>query len=180
LSQQTQTAVFGDSLFQSALRAANAGERDALFEPAKTRRRGKPYQLDGRRAIVVSHVYYLLGKGLKKHVALERIAKAIAVSVETLRDWEKELGKDDWYEFDWGGAYVAGFLEQEIKEKSYWELLEKYGANYFGPQSDFDTARYFLDRIKDDWSLEKLKADLRRLHSPDNKLRGRKKALPPQ
>jgi hypothetical protein len=63
---------------QTAMRAANAGERDALFEPAKTRRRGQPFQLDELRAIAVCHVYYLLGKGLKKHVALERIANALA------------------------------------------------------------------------------------------------------
>lgn len=60
-------------------------------------RRGKPFQLDWRRAIAISHVYYLWGQGIKKHVALERIGKALAVSVETLRDWEKHLAVDDWF-----------------------------------------------------------------------------------
>ena len=41
--------------------------------------------------MAVAHIHYLLGKGIKKHIALERIADALAVSVETLRDWEKAL-----------------------------------------------------------------------------------------
>ena len=67
-----------------ALRAANAGERDAVLEPTKTRRRGRPYQLDWYRAVAIAHVYYLLGQGIKKHIALERIGSALAVSVETI------------------------------------------------------------------------------------------------
>ena len=146
----------------SALRAANAGERDAFFEPSKTRRRGYPYQLDVRRATAVSHVYYRWGKGLKKHVAMEQVAHALNVSTETLRDWEKKLAKED-HALGWKGARVAGALESEIKEKSYRELLEKYGTDRFGATSDFDIARFFLARIEAEWSLEKLKADLRQL-----------------
>jgi hypothetical protein len=83
------------------------------------------------------------------------------------------LGRDDWYAFNWGSANVAGALEQEIKKNSYWELLEKFDADYFGSTSDLDLARDFLRGIEDEYSLEKLKADLRRLHS-SSKLRGRK------
>jgi hypothetical protein len=64
-------------------------------------------------------------------------------------------------------------LNKKSKKNSYWELLEKFGAEYFGPNSDLDLARDFLEGIEDEYSLKKLKADLRRLHS-SSKLRGRK------
>ena len=158
---------------QEALRSLNAGERKELFEPAKTRRRGKPFQLDCCRAGAISHVYYLVGKGIKKHVALERVGKALAVSVETLRDWEKSLDVDDWFRLDWRAAAIAGELEDEIREKSILALEEKYGAAFIGGSSDIAHASFFLKNIEGECSLEKLKADLRRLHG-SSKPRGRK------
>jgi hypothetical protein len=157
---------------QKALRAANAGERDEFFEPTKTRRRGNPFQLDVRRAWAISHVYYLWGQGIKKHVAQERVGKALAVSVETLRDWEKLLAVDDWFREEWNAAAIAGELEEEIKEKTPMALEKKYGRQF----RSIDHASYFLKVMKSEQSLEKIKADLRRLHSSSW---GRKKALRP-
>jgi hypothetical protein len=158
--------------FSNALRAANAGERDELFEPAKTRRRGRPYQLDSVRAIAVAHVYYLLGKGIRKHIALGRVSDALPVSVETLRDWEKALGHDDWFDFDWRAARLAGALEQEIKEKSPMALEQEYGADYLGSTSNFTEARLFIQRMTGEWSLENVKANLRRFHGGGDENQG--------
>lgn len=155
-----------------ALRAANAGERDAFFEPAKTRRRGRPYQLDSVRAIAVAHVYYLRGKGIKKHIALGRVSDALPVSVETLRDWEKALGQDDWFDFNWRSAQLAGALEQEIKEKSLMALEREYGADYLGSTSNFTEARLFIERMTGEWSLENVKANLRRFHGDGDENQG--------
>lgn len=147
-----------------ALRAANAGELDIIFEPTKTRRRGRPYQLDVARAIAIAHVYYLTGKGIKKYIALERIGNALAVEAETLRGWEKALRHDEWIMFDWKGAHLAGRLEDEIKEKSPLALVEEYGGEYLGPTSNFESARFFLERINNVWSLEEVKHSLTTLH----------------
>jgi hypothetical protein len=72
-----------------ALRALNYGEQDQFFKPSKSRRRGQSYQLDWARANAVAHIHYLLGKGLKKHVATAKVADGIAVSPETLRDGKR-------------------------------------------------------------------------------------------
>jgi hypothetical protein len=150
---------------QQAFRALNGGERDDLCEPAKARRRGRPYRLDRCRAIAISHVYYLCSQGMKKQIALRRVGEALAVSAETLRDWEKSLGVDDWFRREWVAASLAGEFEQEIKEKSLLALESKYGAQYnVGGSSDFGHAKFFLKMIEDTWSLKKLKADLKRLH----------------
>jgi hypothetical protein len=147
---------------QEAFRALNAGERDDFCGPAKARRRGRPYRLDCCRAVAISHVYYLWGQGIKKHIALERVGKALAVSVETLRDWEKSLRVDDWFSREWTAAALAGEFEEEIKEKSVLALESKFGGKW---SSDFGHAKFFLKMIEDAWSLKKLKADLRRLHT---------------
>jgi hypothetical protein len=172
LSSTNANSSFWRFPLQRALRAANAGERDEFLEPTKTRRRGNPYQLDVRRARAISHVYYLWGQGIKKHVAQERVGKALAVSVETLRDWEKLLTVDDWFRREWNDAALAGELEEEIKEKTPMALENKYGRQF----GSIDHASYFLKVMKTEQSLEKIKADLRRLHSSSG---GRKKALRP-
>ena len=90
-----------------ALTALNYGEQDQFFTPAKSRRRGHPYRLDWAKAKAVAYVWYLNGKGLKKHVAIEKVADGIGVSTETIRDWEKRLKSDDWFRFTWQSAWTA-------------------------------------------------------------------------
>jgi hypothetical protein len=164
LSSTDANSSFRRFPLQEAFRALNAGERDAFCEPAKARRRGRPYRLDCCRAIAISHVHYLLGQGIKKHIALERVGEALNVSVETLRDWEKSLTMDDWFRREWIAAAIAGELEEEVKTKPLLALETKYGARYVGGSSDFAHAKFFLKMIDDVWSLKKLKADLRRHH----------------
>src|SRR5262245_45462607 len=108
-SSDENSVVWRDPL-RHALRAANAGEVHPLFDPGKKRRRGRPYVLDSARAIAVAHVHYLRGKGFKKHVALERVSKTIAVNSETIRSWEKSLAEDRWHTNLWRGAHLAGNL----------------------------------------------------------------------
>lgn len=149
---------------EHALRAANAGELASLCKPSMTRRRGQPYRLDYTKANAVAHVHYLIGKGIKKHIALERIADAVAQSPETLKDWEKGLRKDDYFAFMWESAHLAGQLEGVIKSNSLNDLVEEYGAELFGPTSDFVVACAFIKEKDDELSLERLKADLRKYH----------------
>jgi hypothetical protein len=157
-----------------ALRATNAGEKFPLFELGKTRRRGRPYVLDAVRSSAVAHVYYLSGKGIKKHIALERVAQALAVSVETLRGWEKSLSHDDWFSLGWRGAYLAGQLGDENTpsapvgeedEKTPSETVEEDDLKSIEPMSDRGLALWFLERINSAWTLERIKTRLRMFHS---------------
>ena len=70
---------------------------------------------------------------------------------------------DDWFRLEWSTARLAGELEDEIKENYPLALEKKYGAKY--TVRDFSYAKHFLKKIKDEWSLEELRADLRKLHS---------------
>jgi hypothetical protein len=58
------------------LKALNAGEVFPLFHPDKFRRRGKAYSLDLWKAVAISHVYFEVGCGGKKHVALEYVPRS--------------------------------------------------------------------------------------------------------
>jgi len=163
LTTELNSSVWIDPLV-TALRAVDAGELTSLLKPSKTRRRGQPYQLDQARSGAVSHVHYLMGKGKKKYIAQQRVADALAVSTDTLRDWEKALKEDEFYPFFWSGAYLAGQLEEEIKKKTYQDLLEEYGAEFFGSMSDVGVARDFLETKDGEMSVERLRAALRKYH----------------
>lgn len=69
--------------------------------------------LDSTRAAAVAHVYYLVGKGFKKHVALDRVSTALNANSETIRSWEKSLAADRSFKNLWLGAQLAGDLEMK-------------------------------------------------------------------
>jgi hypothetical protein len=162
-SEQT-SSVWRDPL-SHALRAANAGEVHPLFDPGKKRRRGRPYVLDSARAVAVAHVHYLVGKGFKKHVALDRVSKTLAASSETIRSWEKSLGQDRWFSNLWKGAYLAGQLEME-GHVVFEEEVEPIKHD-FEPESVPDCFIRFIERLHDDWSLEAVQERLRKFHSDE-------------
>ena len=147
-----------------ALRAANYGELDEFFKPAKKKARGQPYTLAYNRALAVSHVYYLQGKGLKKYVALTNVAEAIAVSPETIRDWEKSLKEDDYFRLEWEAAALAGEIEDVKDTISRQELRERYTEWQFASRNNVDMALTFLDWSKGQWSLKSIKEALREAH----------------
>ena len=74
------------------LRALNAGEAQ-LTKPSRTTKQGRPYTLLHLRWLAVLHVHVLVGTGLKKFAAENQTADALALSVETLRAWEKQFLK---------------------------------------------------------------------------------------
>jgi hypothetical protein len=147
-----------------ALRAANAGEVHPLFDPGKKRRRGRPYVLDITRAVAVAHVYYLVGKGFKKHVALDRVSKAIGANTETIRSWEKSLAADRAFKNLWRGAQLAGDLEMKGHVVFTEEDAEPL-KNDFEPESIPDYFIRFIERLHNDWSLEVVQENLRRFHT---------------
>jgi hypothetical protein len=144
-----------------ALTALNYGEQQEFVKPSKKRRRGQPYRLDRTRSNAISHVYYLIGKGMKKHVALDRVSAGIAVSPETLRDWEKSLRADDWFTFTWEAAWIAGQIEAEPKLVP----SEVFDISYYGITDNIELARIFLQDLNGEVSLAQIRKNLRKYHN---------------
>src|SRR5262249_52933903 len=122
-----------------ALEALNAGEVDPLFHPERTGRRGKPHQLDGLRAMAIGHVYFHMGSGEKKHVALENVAEKLKVSVETIRSWEKALQREERWPVLWKIARGAGRHKENIEK-----LDPPFNLESFGSVSSLEMANYFF------------------------------------
>ena len=66
------------------------------------------------KTLALCHVRFNAGKGYKKYVAMENVAKAIGQDVETLRSWEKQLLSDPDREDDLYVAQVAGAHEADL------------------------------------------------------------------
>ena len=138
-----------------ALRALNAGEVDHLFHPDSIGRRGKAYKLDEWRAIAICHVYFEVGCGQKKHVALDKVAKELNVSAETIRSWEKTLQHDDFFCANWKAAWVAGRYREAFASRTRSDLRSELGEDFpSGLGSDLDWADHFLSAKDSSYSLD--------------------------
>lgn len=117
MMSRTGNSSFWRMELQHSLLALNKGEVSDLVAPVRVKRQGRPYKLKHYRANAIMHVYFRVGKGMKKYRALEEVADALAVSPETLRSWEKNLksNEDDCNNFYC--AELAGLLEGQIREK---------------------------------------------------------------
>jgi hypothetical protein len=164
-SHDRNTSFWRNPLFD-ALSALNAGEVSPLLHPAKTRRRGKAYQLDRWKMMAVSHVYFHVGYGEKKQVALESVAKQLNVSVETIRSWEKALKNDDRCCARWRAAKIAGSHRKDNPETLPRETFEEDFA--FGLESDLELAKYFLVLMDSVYSLDNVRKELLELQRFEN------------
>ncbi len=63
-----------------ALFALHFGEVDDLVRPSEIRRQGSPVALYHWKLMALSHVHFLMGKGLKKYKALDNVAQAVAAT----------------------------------------------------------------------------------------------------
>jgi len=156
LSTSADSSVWRFPL-QEALRALNSGEVLDFFKPSKQRRRGQSFQLDCAKADAIKYVYYLVGKLLTKHEALEKVGNAVGASVETLRGWEKELRKDDWFEFMWDAAKIAGRIEASPDDA----LDDLPVWAYDGRNTNIETAGYVIRELQGSCSLPNIR---QRLH----------------
>jgi hypothetical protein len=82
-------------LLSDGLRALNHGEVQPLIRPSPTKKHGRRFTLLKLQRVAVLHVHALRGSGVKKYAAEERIADELAVSIDTLRSWEKQFLRDD-------------------------------------------------------------------------------------
>jgi hypothetical protein len=133
---------------KDALFALNVGHVEDLVRPEPIRRQGNPVQLLNCKMMALRHVYYHIGRGLKKYRALQLVGDELGQSPETLRSWEKSIIGDEDFMVALVGAKLAGELETEIDKYSIKELTEKYGAQYHRHTSDLEYAKFILASIR--------------------------------
>ena len=133
---------------QHALFALEFGEVDDLVKPSEIRRQGSPVALYRWKLLALSHVRFLIGQGLKKFKALERIALGVGQSVETIRSWEKAYRFDDDFMMALRAAELAGELEEELDARPINEIIDEYGAEYFRHSSDIEYAKRTLGELR--------------------------------
>jgi hypothetical protein len=133
---------------QHAFFALELGEVDDLLKPSEIRRQGNPVALYRWKLLALSHVRFLIGKGLKKFKALEKVAQGVGQSVETLRSWEKAYGFDDDFMMGLRAAELAGELEEELDVRPVNKLVEEFGAEYFRHSSDVEYAKLTLRELR--------------------------------
>ena len=164
LMSRSANSSFWRFELQHALFHLNLGHVDPLVKPNETRRQGNPAALFYWKARAIHHVYFQVGKGLKKYRAQQLVADAIGQSVETLRSWEKTLSQqsDDDFTMEIEAANIAGQLEEELDEKSPFQRLEQeFGARYHRHSSNIDYARMMLSALRRD-PLKDVKDGLRK------------------
>ena len=133
---------------QHALYALNLGHVDDLFKPDPTRRQGNPVELLRWKVMALQHVYFQVGKGMKKYRALDLVAEAIGQSVETLRSWEKFISGDDDFEMEIRSAKLAGRLESELDKLPLSEVIKLHGVEYCRHSADVEYAKIILRQIR--------------------------------
>ena len=99
---------------QRALLHLNLGHVDEFASPAPRKSQGNAIEMRKWKLLAVMHVLYRVGKGMKKHRALEEVSQGIGQSVETLRTWEKLLRKDVDCQHEIWMAEVAGDGEADF------------------------------------------------------------------
>lgn len=148
LMSRSANSSFWRFELQHGLYALNLGHVEEIFEPESTRRQGNPIQLLHWKVRALQHVYFHLGKGLKKYRALHLVADGIGQSVETLRSWEKFISGDDDLMVEVRSAKLAGELENEFDKHSISELIKSYGAEYHRRTADLEYAKQILGFIR--------------------------------
>jgi hypothetical protein len=149
---------------RDALFALDLGEVDDLVKPSEIRRQGSPLELYHWKVFALSHVHFLIGKGLKKFKALEKVAQGLGQSFETLRSWEKAYGYDDDFVMTLGAAELAGELEEELDTRPITEIIDEYGEEYFRHSSDVEYAKLTLRELRAT-PLDDVRVGLRRARS---------------
>lgn len=114
MASQSPNSNFWRFEMQRAFKALNQGQIEELFKPTVVNRHGQPFSLNQWKLEAVMQVSYRVGLGIKKFRALEDVANGIGQSPETLRSWEKELGKTEDYSVELICAELAGYYKTDF------------------------------------------------------------------
>jgi hypothetical protein len=70
---------------QTALYALKLGEVQPIVRPTPMKKQGSAISLLRWKTLALSHVYFQIGKGIKKYVALDAVANSLGQSTETVQ-----------------------------------------------------------------------------------------------
>jgi hypothetical protein len=161
LDSRSANSQFWRHRLQLALLALNEGEVQDIVQASAVKRQGQAHTIQWYKHAAVQWVYYFVGKGYKKYVALERVSREIGQSVETLRSWEKSLKKHPVYEFDFHCARIAGVYEERLQTPEQMAILEdEVCARFYRSTTDIFRAYQFL-HLSDMFSLDEVRRNLR-------------------
>jgi hypothetical protein len=178
LSSEARRSQFWRQPLQEALRALNFGQIIEPLVPTAARRRAEFFETLSWKKAAICHVNYLVGSGVKKHVALERVARALNQSPETLRTWEKFLLSDEEFEANAYAARLAGEFAEEIEANKIDELEKLHGDAGFRNRSYWRLAGIQHARFKN-ISLERIRDKLNEIRR-EKKAVGKKRLKPPE
>ena len=148
LQSRSANSSFWRFPLRHAMFALDLGEVDELIKPSAIRRQGNPVALYRWKLLALSHTRFLMGKGLKKYKALEKVARSVGQSVETLRSWEKAYGFDDDFAMGLRAAELAGELEDVLDAHPISYIIKEYGQEYFRHSSDVEYAKLTLGELR--------------------------------
>jgi hypothetical protein len=141
------------------LKALNFGQIVEPLEPVRSRRRADFFETLALKSEALCRMNFLIGKGIKKHIALEKVAGVLNQSPETLRSWEKLLRDDEEHQADAHAARIAGKFEEEVRTRSVDELVDKYGDEGFQNIPYWQRAKYQMGRAQH-YPLERIRDEL--------------------
>jgi hypothetical protein len=133
---------------QFALHALNLGHVEDIVRPVAVRRQGNPVLLLSWKVKALQHVYFHVGKGMKKYRALQLVSDALGQSTETLRSWEKFISNDDDMAMELSAAEIAGQFEGDFDKLSIKEMINLYGAEYYRKVTNVEYAKLALETIR--------------------------------
>ena len=114
LASRSPNSLFWRFEAQKALRALNEGQVEEFVKPNQSKRQGMPFSLNQWKLEALAQVRFRVAKGMKKYRALEEVAEGIGQSTETLRDWEKQLSKNEDYGNELFCAAIAGYHHKAL------------------------------------------------------------------
>jgi hypothetical protein len=143
-------SFFWQHELHTAFYALALGHVEEFFKPEPKRRQGHPVKMMNWKLKALFHVYFHVGKGLKKYRARELVGDKLGQSTETLRSWEKLMLGDHDSMTDLRLAKLAGEMDND--KHSIEDLVRKGLAN-----------------TTDIWDVKVMLADIRR--TPLDKIR---------
>ena len=111
----TRVLVLPSALFtalKDAFVALEHGEVRPLLRPKTTGKHRYPYSYQQARLQACQYIYFAVGQGSKKKVAIELVEKAIGVKFDTLRAWERALRRDPSFRVQLDYADEAGRISK--------------------------------------------------------------------
>jgi hypothetical protein len=128
VSRSTESSFWRFPL-ETALVALNLGEVQPIVRPTPMKKQGSAISLLRWKTLALSHVYFQIGKGIKKYVALDAVANSLGQSTETLRSWEKSLLADIDRADNLYSSRAAGFYLAELEEVETGKIIGRKRKN---------------------------------------------------